>query len=318
MNPFDDIIATMGVESSLYVRMQFRAPWGITFDTGYQARILMLTRGECWLVADGMEPIRMRVGQGLIIKAGTEFSMQDSVGGLLLPCSQIFSDIDGRLVRHGGSGDMVEMISARLSFDPAAAEPLMALLPSLLHVTLGETDATLLQATLHLIGMETFEDGLGANLIISRLTDVLFIQTIRSWFASEDQQMSGWLAGLKNRRLAAAITAMHKDIADPWTVDSLAREARMSRSSFAASFKSILGDTPMGYLANWRMYRAKALLRQGLGVAEVATQVGYESDTELSRAFKRSEGLSPGAWRNGMRGGPPAVLPADQRHVQPV
>jgi AraC-like DNA-binding protein len=300
MNPFDDVIRAMGVEGSLYVRMQFGAPWGVAFDTGYQARILVIARGTCWLTAEGMNPIPLNANDGLIVKAGTEFSMSDAIDRPWVPCSTVFNKIDGRTVRHGGNGSTVEIVSARLSFDPTAGEPLMALLPSLIHVRLDDAEANLLQTTLHLIGMETSEDGLGAGLVIGRLTDVLFVQTIRTWFAAEGEPVSGWLAGLKNRRLAAAIKAMHSDITHPWTVDQLARKAGLSRSGFAAAFKSIIGESPLGYLTNWRIYRAKALLRQGYGLAEVATNVGYESDTALSRAFKRLEGVSPGSWRANM------------------
>ena len=309
MNPFDDVIDAMGVDSSLYVQMHLGAPWGIEFDTGYQARILVIARGTCWLSAEGMKPVRLTAGAGLIVKAGTAFSMSDEIDRPRVPCSTVFSHIDGRTVQYGGSGPTLEMVSARLSFDPTAGEPLMALLPNLIHVVLGDSEANVLQTTLHLIGMETGEDGLGAGLVINRLTDVLFVQTIRTWFGAEGKPVSGWLAGLKNRRLAAAIKAMHSDIAHPWTVDELASKAGLSRSGFAAAFRSIIGEPPLGYLTNWRIYRAKALLRQGYGLAEVADRVGYESDTALSRAFKRLEGVSPGSWR--------ANNPSMDRHDTP-
>jgi AraC-like DNA-binding protein len=90
---------------------------------------------------------------------------------------------------------------------------------------------------------------------------------------------------------------MHGNIARPWTVDGLAREAGLSRASFAAAFKDVTGETPLGYLTNWRMYHAKAMLRAGLSLTEVATGIGYDSDTALSRAFKRTEGIPPGIWR---------------------
>ncbi|MDB6105899.1 MAG: AraC family transcriptional regulator, partial [Gammaproteobacteria bacterium] len=181
MNPFDDVIDAMGVASSLYVRMQLGAPWGIEFDTGYQARILVIARGTCWLSAEGMKPVRLTAGAGLVVKAGTAFSMSDEIDRPRVPCSTVFSHIDGRTVQYGGSGPTLEMVSARLSFDPTAGEPLMALLPNLIHVVLGDSQANVLQTTLHLIGMETGEDGLGAGLVINRLTDVLFVQTIRTW-----------------------------------------------------------------------------------------------------------------------------------------
>ena len=154
-----------------------------------------------------------------------------------------------------------------------------------------------------LIGIETSEDGLGAGLILKRLTDILFVQVVRSWLGGEGRVSTGWLAGLKSRKLATAIKAMHANLAHPWTVDSLAREAGLSRASFAAAFRSVTGETPLGYLTNWRMYRAKVLLRSGRGLADVAAEVGYDSETALSRAFNRVEGVSPGAWRSATKQG---------------
>ena len=124
------------------------------------------------------------------------------------------------------------------------------------------------------------------------------MQAVRAWCATEGAHAIGWLAGLKDRRLGAAVRAMHGDLARPWTVETLAREAGLSRSSFAAAFKAVTGETPLDYLTGWRMYRAKVLLRESdLQLKEIAACVGYETDTALSRAFRRSEGVAPGEWR---------------------
>lgn len=186
----------------------------------------------------------------------------------------------------------MEIVSARISFDPVAAEPLLALLPDLLHVRLAEEALALLETTLRLIGLESRNDGLGADLAVERLTDVLFIQTIRAW-ASAD----GWLAALRHRPLAKVIRAVHADIARAWTVEDMASIAGVSRSSFAQRFRSVLNETLLDYVTRWRMYRAKILMRKGATLAEIAVCVGYESDTALSRAFCRVEGLAPGEWR---------------------
>src|SRR6202020_1509439 len=106
------------------------------------------------------------------------------------------------------------------------------------------------------------------------------------------------LAGLMDDRLAVSIRAMHGDLARGWTVETLAREAGLSRSAFAATFKAVTGDTPLDYLTGWRMYRAKVLLRgSALSLMEIAARVGYDTDTALSRAFRRFEGIAPGEWR---------------------
>jgi AraC-like DNA-binding protein len=209
----------------------------------------------------------------------------------------------------------MEMLSGALSFDAAAAEPLMAVMPRLVHVRLDEARAHLLQTTLQLIGLETAEDGLGASLVIGRLHDVLFVQAVRAWCAT-DHQASGWLAGLKDDRLAVAIRAMHGDLGRGWTVQALAREAGLSRSTFAATFKAVTGDTPLDYLTRWRMYRAKVLLRGSeLSLMEIAERVGYETDTALSRAFRRFVGVAPGEWRRSGRPSSPRRSIAPSRGV---
>src|SRR5260370_27637840 len=125
MNAFDDVISRMGVESSLYVRMQFGAPWGITFDTGYQARILVIARGTCWLTAEGMNPIPLKASDGLVIKAGTEFSMSDEIDRPRVPCSAVFSQIDGRTVRYGGHRTAGWMVFAPPLIPPSTRRALV-------------------------------------------------------------------------------------------------------------------------------------------------------------------------------------------------
>ena len=309
MDLFDDVVSAMSVASSLYVRFRMTSPWGVAFDTGYQARLLMIAKGEGWLLAEGEKPQHVAKGDCLIIKEGTRFAMADALDSPIVDCGDLFVNLPGfsaetgfttipdRTVHHGGGGALMEIVSARLSFDPVAAEPLLALLPDLLHVRLIDGDLALLEATLQLIGLETRGDGLGADLAVERLTDVLFIQTIRAWAAADGSQAGGWLAALRHRALSRVIRSVHADIARAWTVEEMARVAGTSRSSFAQSFRTVLGETPLNYVTRWRMYRAKILMRKGATLAEVADRVGYESDTALSRAFRRVEGLAPGEWR---------------------
>jgi AraC-like DNA-binding protein len=309
MDPFDDVVSAMGVASSLYVRFRLTAPWGVAFDTGYQARLLMIAAGECWLIVEGEAPTPLAQGDCLIIKQGTQFAMADRPDGAVVDCGRLFEVLPGfspetgfttipdRTVFHGGDGPLVEIVSARLSFDPIAAEPLLASLPDLLHVRLTHKDLDLLETTLRLIGLESGADGLGADVVVERLTDVLFIQTIRAWIAADGNRAGGWLAALQHPSLARVIRTVHADIAHDWTVEEMAAIAGVSRSTFAQHFRAVIGETPLNYVTRWRMYQAKALMRKGALLADVAVRVGYESDTALSRAFRRVEGVAPGEWR---------------------
>lgn len=296
-------MTTMRVASSFYVRMQLRAPYGVRFDARLAARLVVITRGSTWLVADSLpRPVPLAAGDCLIVKEGSLFSLQDELARRLVPCERILAKITGRTVKHGGDGVLTELISGALAFDAAAAEPLTALMPPIVHVRLDESQAHLVQTTIQLMGLETAQEGLGAGLVLGRLADVLFVQAVRAW-CNSDKQVHGWLAGLKNDRLAASIRAMHGDLARDWTVETLAREAGLSRSAFAALFKNVTGQTPLEYLTSWRMYRTRVLLRgSDLSLSEIAQRVGYETDTALSRAFRRSQGISPGQWRRSARG----------------
>jgi AraC-like DNA-binding protein len=307
MDPFEDVMRTMRVESSYYVRLQMRAPFGIEFDSREQPRIVVISRGSCWLTSKHLpQPTALTAGDCLLVKTDARFTLRDQRGSRVIPCSRVLSKVTGRTVQHGGEGPLTELISGALSFDATAAEPLIALMPNLVHVRLEEAHSHLLQTTLQLIGMEAAGEGLGASTVIHRLADVLFVQTVRAWCAAEGGPAIGWLAGLKDRRLAPAIRAMHGDLAHPWTVEALARTAGLSRSSFAAAFKTVTGESPLDYLTGWRMYRAKMLLKNSdLALMEIASKVGYDNDTALSRAFRRHEGIAPGQWRRS-GGSPPA------------
>lgn len=312
MGPFEDVIESMGVECSLYVHLLLKAPWGIAFETGPHARLLMIARGSCWLAAPGIDPLALAAGDCVILKAGVAFSLQDEMGRDLVTCPSLATRLEGRTVRYGGDGRLLEMMSAALTFDSAASEPLMALLPKIMHVGLGSDHAHRLLATLQMIGMETVEDRLGAGLVIARLMDVLFLQTIRAWLEKDAARTTGWLAGLQSHRIGRTIRAMHRDLAHAWTVDELADLAGLSRSRFAAEFKDVVGEAPLGYLTKWRIYRAKAMLRDGSAIAQAAECVGYESDSALSRAFKRAEGMSPKAWRTLAMGDMQPTVRVDQ------
>lgn len=298
MGPFDEVLGGMRVGRSLYARFELRAPWGVRFSAWQEAWLVVVGRGHCWLRWEGRKkPIRIEEGGCLIIKPGVLFSLGDAPEGKVIACQSLPTP-DGYRVDYGGSGAETQLLASRFSFDAVAAEPLLAPMPPLVHVPLGHAHAELLQATLALIGNESAHDGLGASVVIERLTDVLFVQVMRGLFANDCSYAPGWITALADRRVKKAIHAVHEDLVRPWTVAEMAREAGGSRSSFAAAFTAAVGTPPLEYVTSWRIYRAKMLLSSSdESLAEIAVQVGYDSDTALSRAFKRHVGVAPGAFR---------------------
>ena len=138
----------------------------------------------------------------------------------------------------------------------------------------------------------------GGETVITRLADVLVIQTIRSWIASDPAAHAGWLGALRDAQIGRALLRIHRDPARAWTVDALASEVSMSRSAFAARFKKLVGESPMSYLAHWRMQVAATWLREGdATIGAIASRLSYESEAAFSRAFKRTVGVSPGSVR---------------------
>ncbi len=299
MDPLEDVFTAMRIESALYARLQAKAPWGIAFDTSPNARYAIVVRGHCWLSAASLpQPIALTGGDCFIVKGEAEFQLQDEQGCELQACNEVFHEYAGDTVTVGGDGALTDIVAGRFAFDVSGGEPLMSLLPSVLHIRMDSERARLLQATLQLIAMETTEQSMGARLVVNRLADVLFMQAVRAYCTSEGCLHSGWLSAYTDRRLGMVLRAMHAEIDKNWTVKSLATIAGMSRSAFAQHFKTIVGDTPLNYLNRWRTYRAKNLLRQSdLALIEIAQRVGYESDGAFNRAFKRSVGLAPGEYR---------------------
>jgi AraC-like DNA-binding protein len=148
----------------------------------------------------------------------------------------------------------------------------------------------------------------GAAGVLAKLAEVLFIEVLRRYMNEQAAGRTGWLAGVGDRIVGAALHALHKHPAQAWTLEDLARAAGTSRSVLAERFQSLVGSSPMQYLTQWRMLLAANLLsRSSVPLARIAEDVGYKTDTAFSRAFRREFGAPPAAWRRRQSTRPPAV-----------
>lgn len=299
MDPLTEIFTQMHIRKASFTRLDATAPWGFMSKGEQAVKFVLVVRGSGILVAGrASDPIPLCSGDVFIMLDDEPYGLFDHEGSRMIDCGDVEKLRVGHRIELGGGGALTTFVSGSFEIDALDAQPLLAVLPKLLHLKLDQNRSLAFQSVLELLAAETEAPGLGSEAVASRLFELLFVHAIRALASKADGPTHGWLAALADRNLTHAIKAIHADPARDWTVESLAREARMSRSAFAARFKAVVGRTPLEYLTHWRIYRASRLIRRrGADLADVSRSVGYESPAAFNRAFKKETGQTPGAFR---------------------
>ncbi len=306
-DPLGEALHFLRMNGAYYCRSELTAPWGMTLPPmpGY-LWFHVPTRGEMWIETDRAEPRRavpgdltlVPHGEGHALLSGPDAPAPSVLELDLEPVSERYE-----ILRHGEGGAPSTLICGAVRFEHPAARNLVQILPEIIHVeTAGSPRLDWMQSTLRLMASEAGELRPGSEAVITRLGDILVIQAIRWWIESDPGAQAGWLGALQDRQIGHAISLIHRDPARPWTVASLADEVAMSRSAFAARFTDLVGEPAMRYVARWRMHLAlSALQEEDVTVAEVGDRLGYRSEAAFSRAFKRINGVAPGAVKRAER-----------------
>jgi AraC-like DNA-binding protein len=300
-----DVLAGLGLRTRLFCRMEVAAPWSMVFARSDLAHFHAVERGSCWLERAKAEPLAVAEGDLLVIVRGGPYQLADRPGRKGTPLEEVVPRAaDGRytFVRHGGDGPTSAIVCGSFGFDHAGGHPVLALLPDVLHRKAAEASGWLAPLLRSLAG-EAKASRPGSLTIVSRLTDILFVQVLRAWLEEQSDEPS-WLHALKDPRLARVLAAVHQDPSGDWSVEKLAEQAGMSRSPFSSRFTEIVGEPPHAYVARVRLHRASRLLRESdRTLADIAATVGYDSESSFSRLFRKRFGTSPGAFRRAARSG---------------
>jgi AraC-like DNA-binding protein len=188
------------------------------------------------------------------------------------------------IMRHGGGGALTRTMYGVVRFDDVAAEHLLGLLPQIINIDAWDDQTGgWLQSTLRFIASEAASLKPGGETVITRLSDVVVIQAIRSWLETSPTTETGWLAALRDPQIGKALALMHRRPGQEWSVETLADEVGMSRSAFAARFAMIWSARRRcKYLTEWRMRVARArLIDTGDGLAAISMDLGYQSEAGL-------------------------------------
>ncbi|HEV2678674.1 MAG TPA: AraC family transcriptional regulator [Aliidongia sp.] len=294
------VLEAVHLGSAMSARTELRAPWALHFgpETGHRAGFHVVTGGWCWVRLDGTDaPIMLGPGDVIVLPHGTGHTLGDRPDTPAIELAERVADLapGQRVMLPSGDGDPTTLFCGSYSFGPDGTNPLLRGLPDLLHIPTGDGA---LSAAVLLLAAEAAGIQSGSALVVDRLVDLLFVYALRTWLIRQDDGSArSWFGGLQDAVVGPAVRAIHDDPACPWTVESLARHAGVSRAAFARRFNHAVGEPPLAYVTRWRMTVAAGLLEQGERIAAVAPRVGYDNEFAFAKAFKRVRGIAPGQHR---------------------
>jgi AraC-like DNA-binding protein len=313
MDALSQTLRVVRLVGAIFVQARFTAPWcyqspradtlAPILEPGAERVVIfhLITEGECFVELDGEEPVHLMAGDVVVFPQGHAHRMTSKLG--LTPVKGTRLDVVlARRARHivyGGGGPTTRIVCGYLACDARLAQLLLAGLPTILKVNVrGSNAGTWLETSVRYALGELRSPRPGGAGVLAKLAEVLFIEVLRLYMKDQSSTRTGWLAGVHDRIVGGALNALHKKPAHPWTLDTLAREAGTSRSVLAERFQQLVGSSPIQYLTQWRMLLAANLLsRSNAPLARIAEDVGYQTDTAFSRAFRREYGTPPAAWR---------------------
>jgi AraC-like DNA-binding protein len=302
-----DVLQSIHLQSALYCRAHLSAPWGLGVPRREVAVFHIVTAGTCWIrVEDTAETIFLTTGDLVILPHGHAHAVTDQ------PTTSVsqFEDFVSRypLDKYGqvygeGQGAQCSLVCGNYQLGEYTTNPLYAMLPTCLRASSQQRRANpWIKAIIQLVQAEAQGHQPGAETVITRLSEVLFLHVVRDFLSSLEDSQAGWLRALRDPQIGQALALIHHQPEERWTVDSLAHRVGLSRSALSAKFTRLVGRAPLGYLTDVRLTKAAALLRtQPATLNAVALSVGYDSEVAFSKAFKRRFGAAPGAFRRGSR-----------------
>lgn len=301
MDPLSEILQDFRLSGVNYGRCELHPPWSIAFPQQQLLRFHFVSRGPCWLYTHAQGWQELRDGDLVLLPQGTAHrlsSAPDVVADSLDHCQ--VKDLGSNVceVVQEGAGTTSTLFCGSMALGAYALHPLIALMPPIIKGCDVAGNDPIIGPLLAAMTAEAAQLQMGSATVLSRMADLLTARLIRCWVNCTGTSTSGWLAAIRDPHIGRVLAAMHQDPGRNWTLENLAAVAGQSRSVFADRFSSVLGEGAAHYLARLRMQHARELLGAGgLSVAEVASRLGYESESSFARAFKRITNLSPGVVR---------------------
>lgn len=338
MDILSEVLRVVRLSGAIHFLAELRHPWSFSSSPheilaarlklphGSVTPFHIFIEGGCHVTSGDHPPVRVERGDTIIFPRADVHILASEIGLPPVPIREVYSKPTIEritIVKYGGAGDPARFICGFLHLDQQF-DPLLSSLPDVMCVrsrdsglfleTLGSSGPRCLRiehhreahwwrASLEYLVNETVAPETGHSAMLARLTEAMFVQVLRWQLRYASANYGGWLAGLHDPQVGRVLTLIHSSPETSWTVDELARAAGISRPALARRFVDLVGQSPIQYLAGWRMHLARSLLAEStLAIGEIGGRIGYDSEAAFSRAFRRVVGSPPAVWRQANRG----------------
>ena len=300
MDPLSDVLSLLKIHS--YACGGFDVGGDLCLQFGKHAGIkcYAVVCGEGWLSIEGVvDPVQLKSGDCFVLPHGRPFCLATGLGLPPVDFRTLRRDAkNGTVVSYNGGGKFF-IVGGHFALSVDHASILLGAIPPFVHLQ-KQSDKAMLRWSIDRLMEELREPQPGGGLMAQHLAHTMLLQALRLHLSDGQQGRVGWLFALADKKMGAAITAMHEAPGHRWTVQELAERIGLSRSVFAQRFKETVGESPMEYLTRWRMLLAGDRLKNsGDPISVISQSLGYESESAFSTAFKRVMGCSPRQYSRG-------------------
>jgi AraC-like DNA-binding protein len=301
-DPLSEMLRGLRLDGVEYGRFQMKAPWGLSFPAQDAARFHFVSGVGCWLLTPAQEWIRFEPGDAVLLPRGADHALASAPDAEVIPfCRCAFQKVCENVFETagGGAGDETLLFSGGMTFNVDRLHPLLRMMPELMQVHEATINEPGIPDLLKTMACEVAMDRVGAGGIVARLADVVAASLIRTWVERGCGDASGWIAAARDPEIGRVLAAIHLNPSAEWSIETLAKTMRGSRSAFAERFTRVVGETPARYVSQVRMHHARQWLsRDKARIGVVAQRLGYDSEASFSRAFKRVMGVPPSHFRS--------------------
>jgi AraC-like DNA-binding protein len=312
MDALSDILRVVRLKGGVFLHAEFTNPWCLhsqsspddfgTMLDGAAHLILYhyVVDGRLRAQVSGAAPVEIEAGEVVLFPRNDPHLLGSNLELTPVNSSRVVqSHGDLLTIRHGGGGAETRVVCGFLGCDRMEGNPLLATLPPILRFdTRQGSAAAWIRSSFQFAAEELAARRAGSATVLTKLSELLFVEAVRRHVETLPSEQTGWLTGLRDRFVGQTLALIHAAPSKAWTVDDLAREVGLSRSALADRFTRLIGEPPMRYLARWRLQVAAHRLRHSdLPMARIAEAIGYESEAAFNRAFKKAYGVPPATWR---------------------
>ena len=320
MDVLSEVLKVVKLQGAMFYNGEFTAPWSLRSPpsrtiapyvaTGAEHVIVyhLLTEGRASVRLEGGESLTLSAGEIVVFPHGDPHIVENGSAARTMDISQDLARIFCQglaLARFGGGGELTRFVCGYMACEPRLSHVFLSGLPPLFKVRIrDDASGRWLENSIRFSVNQADTPRAGGEAVLAKLSEVLFVETLRGYIANLPPEQTGWLAGARDSEVGKTLALIHRNPAHPWTLVSLAKEVGVSRSVLAERFRHYLNEPPMAYLTRWRLQLGRQMLSStNYTVAQIAAEVGYESEAAFNRAFKREFAIPPARFRNQSRSG---------------